>query len=114
MSLKRSWTLSDPLEIKSICRKGKKLNTKTLTFFTKATTNQSRFLAIIPKKKARKAVTRNLVRRWIYEYFRNNVHQLSHTDIVVFFQIKNFQGSKHQKYQAILSDLNKLTDKLNK
>lgn len=114
MSLKRSWTLSDPSEIKSICRKGKKLNTPTLTFFTKATSQTSRFLAIIPKKKAKKAVTRNLIRRWIYEYFRTNHQRLTHTNIVVFFQMKNFQGSKRQKYLSILSDLDKLTDKLNK
>ncbi|MDH5259625.1 MAG: ribonuclease P protein component [Gammaproteobacteria bacterium] len=91
----RTARLTSPEEFKIVFRNAKKLNFKVFTVYILANNlPESRLGLAISKKSAKKAVSRNLIKRIIRDSFRLRRHRLTGWDIVFVSRIGVVDMSK--------------------
>jgi len=91
----RSARLTSPEEFKTVFKKAKKLNFREFTVYILANgCSESRLGLAISKKSAKKAVSRNLIKRIIRDSFRKRRKKLDGWDVVFVSRFSAAQMTK--------------------
>ncbi len=99
----RTARLLTPVDFKRVFKKAKKLNYSEFTvYIMRSGLSNPRLGLAISKKAAKKAVTRNKIKRIIRESFRLNQYQLRDWDVVFVAKFAASQRSSEELQHLIL------------